>query len=94
MRVRAVSVNARDWHVMRGDPYSGPAGGARTCPGAPARGPRSGAATSRPWSSAVGADVTGFNPGDEVYGDVGTERPFAEYVAAPGRPARRDAGQR
>ncbi|PSL55799.1 NADPH:quinone reductase-like Zn-dependent oxidoreductase [Saccharothrix carnea] len=79
VRVRAATVNARDWHVMRGDPYL-----ARLMPGAMGlRGPR---ARIRGTDfagvvEAVGARVTRFRPGDEVYGEA--DGAFAEYVCAP-----------
>jgi NADPH:quinone reductase-like Zn-dependent oxidoreductase len=79
VRVHAASVNARDWHLMRGDPYL-----ARLMPGV--GGLRAPAARIRGTDfagvvEAVGAAVTRLRPGDEVYG----EHPgaFAEYVCAP-----------
>jgi NADPH:quinone reductase-like Zn-dependent oxidoreductase len=79
VRVHAATVNARDWHLMRGDPYV-----ARLM--SPALG------ISRPKGrirgtdfagvvEAVGADVRWFAPGDEVFGEV--PGAFAEYVCAP-----------
>ncbi|MFD4635913.1 NAD(P)-dependent alcohol dehydrogenase [Lentzea sp. NPDC058436] len=78
VRVRAASVNAYDWHVMRGDPYlarlSGIGFGG---PRARIRG-RDFAGTVE----AVGRDVRRFRPGDEVFGDLGTaDGAFAEYVS-------------
>jgi NADPH:quinone reductase-like Zn-dependent oxidoreductase len=82
VRVEAASVNARDWHLMRGDPYL-----ARLA--APALG------VSRPKTAirgsdfagrveAVGHGVTRFQPGDEVFGDLReTDGAFAEFVCAP-----------
>ncbi|MDX8037370.1 NAD(P)-dependent alcohol dehydrogenase [Lentzea sp. BCCO 10_0856] len=80
VRVHAASVNAHDWHVMRGDPYlarlteigvSGPSSKIR----------------GRDFAGsvvAVGRDVRRFRPGDEVYGDLGrADGAFAEYVCAP-----------
>ncbi|MFC5267072.1 NAD(P)-dependent alcohol dehydrogenase [Kribbella qitaiheensis] len=83
VRVRASSVNAYDWHVMRGDPYLArlmlPAAFGRKGPKARIRG--------RDFAGrveAVGPDVTRFGPGDEVYGDLGDANgAFAEYVCAP-----------
>lgn len=83
VRVRASSVNAYDWHVMRGDPYLArlmlPAAFGRKGPKARIRG--------RDFAGrveAVGPDVTRFSPGDEVYGDLGDANgAFAEYVCAP-----------
>ncbi|MFF3455154.1 NAD(P)-dependent alcohol dehydrogenase [Streptomyces sp. NPDC002730] len=83
VRVHAAAVNARDWHVMRGDPYI-----ARLMLpsvfgfGGPKRQIRGRDFAGR--VEAVGADVTRFRPGDEVYGDLGNaDGAFAEYVCAP-----------
>ncbi|MFD9219117.1 NAD(P)-dependent alcohol dehydrogenase [Streptomyces sp. NPDC060064] len=83
VRVHAAAVNARDWHVMRGDPYI-----ARLMLpsvfglGGPKRRIRGRDFAGR--VEAVGADVTRFRPGDEVYGDLGNaDGSFAEYVCAP-----------
>jgi NADPH:quinone reductase-like Zn-dependent oxidoreductase len=83
VRVRASAVNARDWHLMRGDPYL-----ARLM--SPAMGPGSGPKATIRGSDfagvveAVGARVTRFRPGDEVYGDLGDPGgAFAEYLCAP-----------
>ncbi|MFD0203149.1 MULTISPECIES: NAD(P)-dependent alcohol dehydrogenase [Saccharothrix] len=78
VRVRAATVNARDWHVMRGDPYL-----ARLMPGVMGlRGPRVGILGTdfAGVVEAVGARVTRFRPGDEVYGEA--DGAFAEYVCA------------
>jgi NADPH:quinone reductase-like Zn-dependent oxidoreductase len=77
VRVRAASINAYDWHVMRGDPYLARFTGIGvTGPGRKIRG-RDFAGTVE----AVGRDVRRFRPGDEVYGDLGTaDGAFAEYV--------------
>jgi NADPH:quinone reductase-like Zn-dependent oxidoreductase len=75
VRVRAASVNAYDWHVIRGLPYL-----VRTSEGL--RRPKS-SATGVDFAGeveAVGRDVTGFKPGDVVYGE--RDGAFAEYVAA------------
>jgi NADPH:quinone reductase-like Zn-dependent oxidoreductase len=83
VRVHAASVNARDWHIMRGDPYivrlTTPALFGRTGPKMKVRGSDfSGRVES------VGSAVTSFRPGDEVYGDVGEpDGAFAEYLVAP-----------
>jgi NADPH:quinone reductase-like Zn-dependent oxidoreductase len=74
VRVRASSVNPRDWHLMRGLPYI-----ARRQLGL--RRPK----WSLPGSDlagqveAVGADVTRFRPGDEVYANVEFGG-FSEYA--------------
>ncbi|WP_250030451.1 NAD(P)-dependent alcohol dehydrogenase [Paractinoplanes maris] len=82
VRVRAASVNARDWHVMRGDPYlgrlllpavMGPRGPRRRIRGTDFAGT----------VESVGAGVDRFQPGDEVFGDLGDAHgAFAEYVCA------------
>jgi NADPH:quinone reductase-like Zn-dependent oxidoreductase len=80
VRVHASSVNARDWHVMRGEPRL-----ARLMD-------RTVFALRRPRLTvrgtdvagvveAVGAGVTRWKPGDAVFGEgIGT---FAEYALAP-----------
>jgi NADPH:quinone reductase-like Zn-dependent oxidoreductase len=83
VRVRASSVNAYDWHVMRGDPYLArlmlPAAFGRKGPKARIRGRDIAGRVE-----AVGPEVTRFSPGDEVYGDLGDANgAFAEYVCAP-----------
>ena len=80
VRVRAASVNARDWHAMRGDPYL-----ARLA-GGDVLGPR------RPAQHIAGTDfagevvevgrgVTRWSVGDEVFGEHVAA--FAEYVCVP-----------
>jgi NADPH:quinone reductase-like Zn-dependent oxidoreductase len=75
VRVRAASVNAYDWHVLRGKPYL-----VRTSEG-----------LRRPKQAAVGVDLAGevvavgrnvteFKVGDAVFGERGGA--FAEYVCA------------
>jgi NADPH:quinone reductase-like Zn-dependent oxidoreductase len=74
VRVRAASVNALDWHRMRGEPLVG----------------RLGDGLRRPKDSALGVDVAGhveavgrnvteLRPGDEVFG--ARTGAFAEYVS-------------
>jgi NADPH:quinone reductase-like Zn-dependent oxidoreductase len=74
VRVRAASVNAADWHLMRGEPF-------------PAR---IGSGLRRPKATVLGIDVAGtveavgrnvpeFRPGDEVLGNPGSA--FAEFVS-------------
>lgn len=78
VRVRAASVNALDWHLMRGKPYIA----------------RMSAGLRRPKRNvplvdvagtvvAVGAEVPGFAVGDEVFANKG--RAAAEYVSGPAR---------
>ncbi len=73
VRVHAASVNARDWHTVRGDPYLA----------------RAALGLRRPHSRILGTDfagrvsstgpaVTRFRPGDEVFGEAAGA--FAEYV--------------
>jgi NADPH:quinone reductase-like Zn-dependent oxidoreductase len=74
VRVRAASVNPYDWHLMRGLPYLvRVAGGGLRRPKVPVLG-----VDVAGQVEAVGADVTEFKPGDEVFGSgAGT---FAEYT--------------
>jgi NADPH:quinone reductase-like Zn-dependent oxidoreductase len=74
--VKAAAANPLDWHFLRGIPYvmraqSGLRVPKRTNMGNDVAGV----------VESVGAGVTRFAPGDEVYGDVSGS--FAEYVAAP-----------
>ncbi|MEU4197084.1 NAD(P)-dependent alcohol dehydrogenase [Kribbella sp. NPDC026611] len=77
VRVQAASLNARDWHVLRGDPYvarpSRDLGWFR--PNDRIRGSDFAGVVE-----SVGSAVTRFRPGDEVYGD--SPAAFAEYVVA------------
>ncbi|MFE5917695.1 NAD(P)-dependent alcohol dehydrogenase [Streptomyces sp. NPDC056468] len=75
VRVHAASVNAYDWHFMRGDPLIGRGMMGLRRPKARVRG-RDFAGTVE----AVGSGVTGLEPGDEVYGEA--DGAFAEYVCA------------
>ncbi|HEV2782888.1 MAG TPA: NAD(P)-dependent alcohol dehydrogenase [Actinophytocola sp.] len=77
VRVRAATLNARDWHVMRGDPYLARLlmSGLRR-PKVPIRGTDFAGEVT-----AVGPGVTRFRPGDAVYGEA--DGAFAEYVCAP-----------
>jgi len=79
VRVRATSVNAADWHVLRGDPYVARLAFGLRRPRARIRG-RDVAGVVED----VGDGVTRFKPGDEVCGVLGmAEGAFAEYVCAP-----------
>ncbi|WP_035856384.1 NAD(P)-dependent alcohol dehydrogenase [Cryptosporangium arvum] len=79
VRTHAVSLNARDWHLLRGDPYLARLG----APELGLRGPRvrirgtDFAGTV----DAVGPGVTDLAVGDEVFGEA--PGAFAEYVVAP-----------
>jgi NADPH:quinone reductase-like Zn-dependent oxidoreductase len=73
VRVRAASLNPIDWHYMRGTPYL-----VRTDSGLGAPdNPRFGGDFAGT-VEAVGADVTHFHPGDEVFG--GKNGALADYV--------------
>ncbi len=80
VRVRASSVNARDWHVMRGEPriarlmapgIFGFRGPRQAVPGTDIAGV----------VEVVGPDVTAWRPGDRVFGE-GTGA-FADWALAP-----------
>jgi NADPH:quinone reductase-like Zn-dependent oxidoreductase len=75
VRIQAASVNAYDWHLMRGDPYLARLSLGLGSPKAKIRG--------RDFAGrveAVGKDVRQLRPGDEVYGEA--DGAFAEYVCA------------
>lgn len=74
VRVKAAAVNPLDWHYMRGTPYILRLLGGGL--GAPTN-PRLGVDFAGT-VEAVGAAVTGFKPGDEVFG--GAKGAFADYV--------------
>ena len=77
VRVRASSANPADWHFMRGVPYvMRPQSGLRK--------PKNGflGRDIAGEVEAVGKDVTGFRPGDEVFANVGSGG-FAEYASVP-----------
>lgn len=77
VKVEAISVHPGDWHLIAGLPY------VVRIMGFGVRRPK----TNVPGSEiagrveAVGKNVTRFQPGDEVYGEV--SKAYAEYVAAP-----------
>jgi len=78
VKVIATSVNLSDWECLRGDPMYARIGGLRT----PAR--RVLGSDIAGIIEAIGSDVTGFRPGDEVYGDnLDLKGGFAEYALAP-----------
>ncbi|WP_030451111.1 NAD(P)-dependent alcohol dehydrogenase [Herbidospora cretacea] len=74
VKVMAASLNARDWHVLRGDPYLARLSFGLRAPRQPILG-----------TDFAGVVVSGegFEPGEEVYGEFGGA--FAEYVAVPAR---------
>ena len=76
VRVHAASVNARDWHLMRGDPYL-----ARLSFGLRAPKMKIQGTDFAGRVEAVGRAVQRFRPGDEVFGE--SAGAFAEYVCAP-----------
>jgi NADPH:quinone reductase-like Zn-dependent oxidoreductase len=81
VRVQASSVNAGDWHLMRGDPFLVRLmfGGLRK-PKIKTLGMDVAGIVE-----AVGRSVTQFKPGDAVFGDMSESGfgSFAEYVCAP-----------
>jgi len=74
VRVRASSVNAYDWHLMRGLPYLVRTSAGLRRPASPGLG-----VDLAGQVEAVGSKVTRFQPGDEVFGARGGA--FAEYVS-------------
>jgi NADPH:quinone reductase-like Zn-dependent oxidoreductase len=76
IRVKAASVNPLDWHFMRGSPYV-------VRPQAGLRRPKDSGlgADLAGCVEAVGQSVTGFAPGDEVYGSLTRLGTLAEYVS-------------
>lgn len=84
IKVHAASLNAGDWHALRGTPFL-----QRLESGFPRPNIQILGADAAGIVEAVGANVTGFQPGDEVYADLywcgfGA---FAEYVCIPEKAA-------
>ncbi len=78
VEVVATSVNLSDWECLRGSPLYARIGGLRR----PARAVLGSDIAGR--VRAVGRDVAGLRPGDEVYGDnLSLKGGFAEYAVAP-----------
>lgn len=78
VEIAATSVNLSDWEGLRGSPLYARFGGLR----APARHVLGSDIAGR--VAAVGAGVTRFRVGDDVYGDnLGLLGGFAEYAVAP-----------
>jgi NADPH:quinone reductase-like Zn-dependent oxidoreductase len=80
VRVKAASVNARDWHVMRGEPRLARLLDSTTFSRAAPRVKIRGTDFAGTVES-VGDGVTRWRPGDDVFGESGAA--IAEYVAAP-----------
>ena len=78
VRVRAASMNPYDWHMIRRLPYVARASAGLRSPKHPVPGADFAGVVEE-----VGANVTGFAPGDRVFGSG--PGAFAEYVAARGR---------
>jgi NADPH:quinone reductase-like Zn-dependent oxidoreductase len=74
VRVGAASVNAYDWHMMRGKPYV-----VRLSEGLRRPSTAVGGVDVAGHVEAVGRDVTEFRPGDPVFG--ARDGAFAEFVA-------------
>ncbi|MDO0938617.1 NAD(P)-dependent alcohol dehydrogenase [Streptomyces sp. DG2A-72] len=75
VRVRAASVNAKDWHMMHGDPKLMRISMGLRAPKLKIRGNDFAGRVE-----AVGSEVKGLHPGDEVFGE--TDGTFAEYACA------------
>jgi len=78
VRVRAASVNPLDWHFMGGTPYLVRARAGLSRPRA--RASRLGADMAGS-VEAVGRDVAGLRPGDEVFGGLDDRGTLAEYIS-------------
>lgn len=81
VRVHAASINSWDWDLLTGTPWLSRVGGMRQ--------PRYEilGVDMAGQVEAAGKDVTRFQPGDEVFGDLSGSGfgAFAEYVAVPAR---------
>jgi NADPH:quinone reductase-like Zn-dependent oxidoreductase len=76
VRVRAAALNAADWHIMRGLPLMARLTVGLRVPRRKVRGCDVAGVVD-----AVGADVTRWRPGDEVYGELGLSGGgFAEHA--------------
>jgi NADPH:quinone reductase-like Zn-dependent oxidoreductase len=75
VEVHAASVNALDWHLLRGQPFLARMGGGMRRPKRKTLGVDVAGRVE-----SVGKNVTKFKPGDEVFG--GASGSFAEYACA------------
>lgn len=73
VKVKAASVNPLDWHFMRGSPFFMRLGTGLGAPDVPRLGVDFAGTVA-----SVGADVTRFNPGEDVFG--GQAGAFSEYL--------------
>ncbi len=90
VKIEAAAVNAGDWHLLRADPFLIRFMYGLTAPKHPILGSDMAGTVE-----AVGTDVTQFQIGDEVFGDLSGSGfgAFAEYAAVPeNRLARKPAG--
>ncbi|OUC08877.1 alcohol dehydrogenase, partial [Litorilinea aerophila] len=90
IRIHAASVNAGDWHLLRADPFLIRLMYGLTAPRHPILGSDVSGTVE-----AIGKDVTQFQVGDEVFGDLSGSGfgAFAEYATAPeSRLAHKPAG--
>ncbi len=80
VKVHAAAVNAGDWHLLRADPFLIRFMYGLTAPKHPILGSDVSGTVE-----AIGKDVTQFQPGDEVFGDLSGSGfgAFAEYATAP-----------
>jgi NADPH:quinone reductase-like Zn-dependent oxidoreductase len=78
IRVHAAGVNAADWHVMRADPFLVRLRFGLRRP----RRPMIAGCDVAGVVEAVGERVSGFSPGDQVFGEVGFTGGFAEHSTA------------
>ncbi len=87
IRVRAAGVDQGVWHLMTGLPYLTRAVGFGL------RAPKTGIRGREVAGEveAIGRNVVGFRPGDEVFGTC--EGSFAEYVCAQGGQTGAEAGE-
>jgi NADPH:quinone reductase-like Zn-dependent oxidoreductase len=80
VRVHAASANPADWHLMRAEPFLARFANGLLKP----KNTKLGADVAGR-VEAIGSDVTHFQVGDDVFGEVSLDKlgSFAEYVCAP-----------